>query len=404
MQYNFRSIDKLGQLQSGSLEAATADDALMTLAERELVVVEINSGSPDWWTRLNEQRGRAFTVDRRDVQALLGDLGQLVGSGIRLEQALKLAHQLAEKPSVKTLTETILSDLRKGMGLGDAFAKHAEIFPSHVVAAVRAAEKTGRIEETFANLTKSEAQILEFRDKMVSSLIYPALLFFMVVVAFIIVIFVVLPGFAPLFDLNDERIPMLTRIVLAIGRESTGIMQFAAILGVLVLATALTVLRNPESKKALDKWLMKQPALRSWLAAPDFIRACQVLGSSLQAGVKIDHALTLAADGISNTHLKELFAAGATAVRKGQSLSDFWERQGIFPPVLVHFLRIGEQAGTFGPMCLTAGHHLTRAYQKRLDRLLALFPPLVTLVLGGAVALLIGGVLLGMISLNNVAL
>lgn len=404
MNFTYRSYDTDGRLRVGSVEAGSSDEAFYSLAEQNLIVVELKEGRRNLWARLNEPRGGEYSVTRRDVYRLLSDLAQLFTAGIRVESALRIASELATKVSVKKLALSLLKDLRKGLTLAEACSNQQGVFPTHVTAAIGAGERSGQLEQTLVRLTHSEAQILNFSEKLVSNLIYPALLLFTVGITFAVIIFVVLPGFAPLFDLNDERVPLVTRTVMRIGNNASSIGFALALMGAGLLAFILTLATNEEAKKAFDKWLIHQEFGRAWFVAPDFIRATQILGSSLEAGVKIDSALRLAISSTRNTFLRQVLLEGMHEVRRGQSIADFWEKQAAIPPLLIHFLRIGEQTGELGAMCMTAAQQLTNGYQRRLDRLLALFPPVITLVLGGVAAVLVSAVLLGMISLNNVAM
>lgn len=404
MDYFYRAYDTDGRLRVGQIQAHSNEEAFFALSEQKLIVVELKEGKRTLWARLNEPRGSAYSIGRRDVHRLLADLSQLFSSGIRVESALRIASELATKLSVKKLALALLNDLRKGLTLAEACNNQRGIFPPHITAAVGAGERSGQLGQALARLTSSEAQILGFQEKLASNLIYPVLLLLTVSVTFAVIIFVVLPGFAPLFDLNDSRVPLVTRLVMRIGANASSIATFIAIVIASALALFAYTISNPEAKASFDRWIIHQNVGREWIAAPDLIRATQILGSSLESGVKIDVSLRLAIGSTHNTFLRKIFLEGMHEVRRGQSLADFWEKQPAIPPLLVHFLRIGEQTGDLGSMCMIAAQQLTNSYQKRLDRLLALFPPLITLVLGVVAAVLVSAVLLGMISLNNVAI
>lgn len=404
MQFNYKSYTHDGVQKNGAIEAPNMSEASLMLSSQGLIVFDLRRNGNDLWARLHEPRGAQHEFSRKDVQSFLGDLGQLVGAGIRLDAALKLATEMTEKPGAQKVIRKIREDLRSGASFSNACASHPKAFTPHMIAAFQAAEKTGQLEQALTRLSESEAQILKFREQLSSNLVYPALLFSMVVLTFILVVFVVLPEFTPLFDVAGTDIPAMTRGVIAFSDFMHAYGASLLVIMFLCVALIISMFTNSASRAQAHKALLEVEALRNWFIPPDLIRASQILGSSLSVGVRIDVALNLTADSIKNEWLKGVFVEAANAVRKGERLGSFLAEKPIIPPLFVHFVRIGEETGDMGKMCLEVTKHMTRAYQKKLDRLLAILPPVVTLVLGGMIAVLVGSILLGMISLNNAIL
>ena len=398
-----RSVDRNGETHSGRLEAPDLAMATASLHAQGLTPVALSENRPNFWMWLTEPHSMFGRPTMRDVQAFLRDLSRLLRAGLALDAALHLQAGMTGKDEFRSVIEKARDDVRKGGGLASALGTYDALFTKDVVAAVHAGEMAGQLPSTLTTVSEALDKALTFRESLRSALIYPTILLVMVTLTVVMVTTFVMPQFAPLFEGNEDRLPALTRLMMGLSGFFTENGRY--FLGSVALSgtVLLFVLRTPSYKNALTKRICALPVIGHWIQQPDVIRFTRTLGTCLDSGLTLDRALLLAVDAVRLDHLKDALARVRADVRNGRSLAVAINTVPSAPMLLKHFLGVGEQSGQLGPMLKEAAGLLEQDYEKRLQSALEVVSPALTILLGGIVVLLVGAVLLGIMSINDLA-
>ncbi len=345
--------------------------------------------------------GFGLASDRLEI---LRELSLLLRAGLGVERALVAMQGLATKARVRAALSHMLDGLRGGEALSVAMQRAEHLFPETVRKLVASGEASGRLPDVMARLAETHARARELADKVVSALIYPALLVVVMLGVLVVIFTVVLPRLEPLFAQSQDALPWPTAVLLAISHLVNGYgwwLLAAIAVGVVVVWQAL---RRPESKLALDRFALSS---RFTLDLPRRYQAaqfCRNLAMLIDGGMPLNRALESAEAAVSNRFMRGAMARLLDDVRQGRSLHAALEGADVFPRLAIEFAAVGEETGRIGPMLNEAADVLDRDVRTQIDRLSALLLPAVTIVLGAIVAVIMTGVVSGILAANDLAL
>ena len=400
--FTYRALDRLGAPQTGRREAASQEEVISWLSGAGLIPVEVRAGTkslPAWLTQ--SLRGRR-AVPAADLLRVTLQLAALLRAGLNLDRALAIVRRLIDRPATHALLDRLLEKIRAGSSFADALGREPDL-PAHYVSMVRAGEVSGALPESLARLGEFLRRSHEVRSKIRSALVYPAILAVTVVLTLLVVLTVVLPRFEALFAASEAPIPWPTRIVLALGN---GVADYGWFTLALLAAAGLYAwarLNAGAGRIALDGFLLRTRwtfGLPQTLEAARYLRTASTL---CIGGLPLPAALRIAQEGIGNRAFKAAAVPVWVGIKEGQPLSPLLDRAKVYPKLAVQLARVGEETGRLPDMLMQAADMLDGEAQSIIERLLTLMVPVITLVMGALVALLIGSVLVGILSVNDLA-
>jgi general secretion pathway protein F len=213
----------------------------------------------------------------------------------------------------------------------------------------------------------------------------------------------VLPRFEALFAESEAPLPWATRAVLAAGGFISNYWWALGLLCLLAVASAVALARTPRGRARLDSWLLKSRLTFGLPAAIDTARLLRTLSTLLANGVHIGSAMHIARATLSNTRLRLGLDEAARRIKAGESTSAALYATGVFPAQAVHLARVGEETGRLDHLLVEAAAILENESETSLERLLALLVPALTIGMGLLITGLIGSVLIGLLSVNDLA-
>lgn len=396
--YRALSLTRDGRSDLSFVEAATIEEAAAQLIAKGATPIDVRLGTPSLVERLNQPVVARARLRPADLALVTEQIATLLTAGLPLERALDL---LAAQPATRShgrFSSNLLTSIRAGRSFADALAAEPGV-PSYYIGVVRAAERGGRLRDGLSDLAGTLRRSESVRQQLVAALTYPAIVLATSIGALFIVLTGVIPEFEPIFAGEEHRLPWLTRAVLALSRlvnNHGGLLLLGFTIATLV---ALLALRQPAARQRLGALAARLPGsdlARRHAAA----RLLRVLGSMLSNGVPLAEALELTTGRFG---WRSLVQAAAQSVREGAALSAALARDPRFPRTAVRLIEVGEESGDLAGMSLHAAGLLETETRARVDRVVAIANPVAVILLGGLVALLIMGVMLGIFSVNELA-
>jgi general secretion pathway protein F len=403
MNYSYKAVDRTGELRTGTLQAVTQSAAVAELGRMEMIPIHVKTGRTtlrEWLSRSIQTSARLST---RDVVAFTQGLGSLLKAGLVLDRALHIIGTTSDRRPVRVLCMDLERRVRSGDEFADALSEHRTLFPPYFIAMARAGELGGSLPEGLEQLGSFVERAAAIRERIISSLIYPALLTGMILLTVILVLTVVLPRFKNLFDESQATLPWMTRAVLALGDFVSSYGWFCAALIAIACLLLRRAWRDPIHGPKLAAWILRSRWTFGLIAKTQSSRFLRTVGTLSGNGVPIPQAIQVALGMLQNRAL--LFAAEAVHVRlkQGADLSSLLDQAGVFPKAAVQLARVGEETGRLEEMLVEAAEVLDREAQGTIDRLLSVLVPSITIAMGAIVAGLIASVLVGILSLNDLA-
>jgi general secretion pathway protein F len=414
--FHYKAVDSGGSIFSGELLASSRPAALDELARRGLLPFEVQEGPATAPGRpppfsfdiavsrwLGAVRSRRRPLGRRQLLRLTDSLAALLGAGLTLERTLRLCAQLAE-PAGRTLAASLLAAIQAGQTLSAAFrAEIPRSLPPYFVSMLEAGEAGGSLPQTLGQLVELVRRQLTVQERVRSALFYPCILAAVMLLTLVMLLTFVLPRFEGLFAQAEVPLPWSTRAVLALGRfvADEGWLVGGALAGTGVLAGLW--LHTPRGGERFDRWVLRTPLTFGLPVALSTARFLRTLSTLCRNGLPLAAGLRIARGTLVNRALLTASQEVLQAVQAGDPLSAALHRTGLFPAVAVQLARVGEETGRLEDLLLSAASVLEEDSQLRLERLLALLVPSATLVMGALVAGLISSVLIGLLSINDLA-
>lgn len=402
--YYYRVLNKEQEQQTGQLEASDVASASAELHRRGWVPLEVSEGTKSLAMRLNEPVNLFNMPTRRDTFGFLRDMARLLRAGLSMDDAIVLLIDMNNKELFKRVLQNLRERVRRGESLSNAMSQHRDIFSVQVIASVQSGEISGTLPSALETISQALDRTLSFQERLRSALVYPAILMIMVCSTFVLVMTFVLPQFAPIFDGNEENLPWATIVVMQMAGFFSDYIWFVGLALLLFIGWLLAVWYHVQTKARLLKAACHIPAIRQWLLPPDIVRFVRTLGVCSSSGLALDKAIAMAVEAVKTPHLLDDLGRLRTLVRRGEVLSVSMASLGWIPSVVLQFARVGEQSGNLGALLEEAATIVAQDYEAKLEKSLELLSPILTLLMGGIVAMLVGSVLLGIMSINNVAL
>jgi general secretion pathway protein F len=407
--FTYQAVDARGMSRSGEIESGSRAAALDALHRRGLVPIAVNEGAiADSKVSLSE-RLRTFSflpanrVDIKDLLGLTQSLSALLKAGLTIDRALAITTNLCRQEQTKLLLESVGKAVRSGKSFADALTETHAVLPPYYIGMVQAGEAGGQLAQTLSRLSELLQKQHEIRERIRSALVYPAILGGVVLLTVVLLLAFVLPRFEALFAESDAPLPWSTRSVLAVGHFVTGYWWLLLIVGIAASVAVTWLVRSKEGRERIDAWLLNSRWTLGIPVAIDSARLLRTLSTLLTNGVPLASAMRIARATLSNSRLRKGLDEAAKRIKAGESTSVALAAAEVFPAHAVQLARVGEETGRLEELLLEAATILENESHTSLQRLLTLLVPALTIVMGLLVAGLIGSVLIGLLSINDLA-
>lgn len=383
------------------VDAPSRDAALARITADGATPLDVRSGSVTLLDRLNQPLRWRHGLGVADQGLLLTQLATLVQSGLPVDRSLDLLRDQALRARQRSVLARMLGTVRAGGGLATAFEESA-VFPTYVTGAVRAAERSGGLGRALVALAERLTLAAAMRRQLLTALTYPAAILTATLVALGIVLTLVVPQFQPIFAGQEAKLPSLTRAVLVLSDMVT---QSPLVLLACLLVPPLLCLafvRSTAGRALIETHGHRVPllGLRDQYLAAQFTG---ILATLLGNGVKIVDALPLVGAALGSRRWCRHAGDAERRIREGFSLSAALAKDGVLPSTAIRLIEVGERSGKLAQTCAQASGIIGEAARARLERIVALANPVAIITLGGMVAALVGGVMLGIFALGDFA-
>ena len=342
-------------------------------------------------------------VKSKDVLAFTSELAIMLRAGLALDNALRVLIEMSYKPAVGQLLQGILEAVKGGTPLSRALQAHADLFGDFYINMVRSGEASGQMSGVLDRLVEHLERQRALRESVISATIYPAILVTVAIISLVVMLGFVVPQFEKLFAEMGDALPAPTRIVMGLGKAFT---QYGLVIGIAVVGLGWLVarwLRSPSGRSWWQARLLRLPLVGSIALKYQLTLFSRSLGTLLGNGVPMLTALHIATDTVGNLVLQQSLVRVALIVKEGGRVVQAIQSTGIFEPLAINLVRVGEETGRVGPMMLELAAILNREVETGIKRLLTLVEPVLILVLGVLIAAIIVSILMGILSVNDLA-
>jgi type IV pilus assembly protein PilC len=387
--YHYKAIDKVGQLARGGLDAINEVDLELRLRRMGLDLITF---------RTVEQSAGGFragaSITRRDLITFCFDMEQVTRSGIPLLEGIRDLRDSIENPRFRDVLTTLIEDMEGGKVLSQAMAQHEYVFSKVFVSLIRAGEQTGRLTAVFENLGNT----LKWQDELASHtkrlIMYPSLVLVVVIGVLLFMLMFLVPQVVNLLKTMGIELPVQTRALIFVSNIVVNYWPF--IFGVPLVAIVGVVFLVRQSHRAHYMWdyaKLRLPLVGPILQKIILSRFCNFFALMYQSGITILDAIKTSEDIVGNRVIADGLMRAGQQINAGDSLTETFQNLGMFPPLVIRMMRVGETTGALDTALLNVTYFYNRDVKESVDKGLEMLGPALTILLGGALVVIMWAVL-----------
>lgn len=398
--FEYAALTPQGRQEKGVLEGDSPRQVRQQLRERGLT--PINVETVDSASRVGSAGGlRRGHMDAGELALLTRQLATLLRAGAPLEEALANIARQTRKAAVKRVVMGVRSRVVEGYSLGKALGEYPNIFSELYRATVEAGEESGHLDPVLERLADYTESRQVMRQKVGAALIYPVMLTLVAILVLAGLLGYVVPQVVQVFVEMGQQLPLLTRGLLLVSAavQDYGLWALAVI--ILLVWVWRRLLRLEAFRYRVHQLLMGLPLIGNLYRGLNSARFARTLSILAGSGVPILDALEIAGRVLSSLPMREAVKQATARVREGSLIHKALERSGQFPPMMVYMIASGEASGQLEAMLERAAEQQEREADMAISTALALFEPLLIIVMGALVLLIVLAILLPIFELNQ---
>jgi type IV pilus assembly protein PilC len=388
--FAYRAIDEDGKMSSGNLDAVNGVDLELRLRRLGLDLITFDSVK-----RSVAKRTRSVT--RQELITFCFHLSQLLRAGVNIIEALTDLRDTVENAGFKQVVASLVEDIEGGQKLSEAMANHSYIFDGVFVALVRAGEQSGQLTEVLDELSEN----LKWQDEIASqtqrALIYPVLVFLVIIGVIFVLLTVLVPQLAVTFKALVPKLPRETEILIML----SDIVRkwWYLVLGIPIAAVVgayITAKTNDKFQFFLDGLSLRLPVLGEIRQKIVLARLSTFFAMLYRAGISVLDCIQISEKIVGNRVMEEGLQRVGRQISDGQGISQAFQSTKLFPPLVLRMLRVGESTGGLDTALMNVSYFYNREVRESISRMQSLIGPATTLVLGGLIIAILYAIFLPM--------
>ena len=384
-----------GATVNGVLDAETPESLANHLFANGITPTDIRpaAGSQDVfqeiWQRLGGGRPKIS-----DLILFSRQMFAVTQAGLPLLKGMQSLAASTPNVFLREALMRVIENLQAGRDLASSLSRHPEVFSRFYVSIVRVGEASGTLPIAFKRMYEYLGVEKRIRDKLSAAMRYPTTVVIAIAIAITVITIWVLPKFAPIFASLGDNLPMPTKILLGV---SAFVSTYWYVIAAVVLASSIgfhLYVRSEEGRYRWDRFKLRIPVTGNIVVKATMARICRSFALALEAGVPMTQGLNLIARAAGNEYLSEGVLALRNGIERGESLTRTAQTSGLFTPLALQMITIGEETGSLGDMLIEVADFYEREVDYDLENLSAALEPFLIVAVGVMVLILALGVFL----------
>jgi type IV pilus assembly protein PilC len=384
--FYYTGVSSSGKQVKGEIQAKNKNEVISLLRKKKVRPLSIRNASLDINFSFLEK------VGLKDLSRFTRQFSAMTSAGLPLVQCLDILSAQTENKKLSSAVKQISTDIQGGSTLAEALQKHPSIFNSLYCNMVAAGEASGNLDVVLSRLADYQEKAESLRRKIKGAMTYPIIVLIAAILATIVMFTFVVPTFTQMFADMGGTLPLPTRIVMNI---SDFLVQYyyMIIFGSVIIGTAFYYYnKSPQGRMKIDSLKLKLPVFGDLERKSSISRFSQTLSTLLNSGVTILDALSITAKTAGNKVLEKGIFKTLERISGGQTIAEPLKETGVFPPMVIHMIAVGEKTGDLAEMLKKVADFYQEEVDAAIDALTSIIDPVMILGVG----LIIGGTLIAM--------
>ena len=396
--FQYKALNSGGVLDAGSIQASNRPDAFDKIKQLGLQLVHLEE-TAEGGAGLAKSDGISLPWKQRRISfKMLGTftrlLSSLLAAGVPLSKALTILYRETTDPAASKKWREVHDLVIDGVSLSDAMSRSPETFPTVYTAMVEAGETGGFLDLVLEQIAEFQARDKELRGKVISAMIYPAVLMFLAIAVLIFLMVFFIPRFKTLFEGFDAALPMLTQVIVTASEFSQRYGIFIIIAMAFLVYLARTWVTSERGRRIYERWLLTAPVIGPLSSQFAMARFSRMLGTLIHAGVPLVSGLNVAQRSIGNQILTDAIEDSVERVKKGESLArSLGNCSLLFSGATVEMISVAEESSRLDRELIRLAEVTEKELDQQLKTAVALMEPLMLFL----IAAFIGTIFVGMV-------
>lgn len=399
--FEYKAKTSEGRLIKGLKQAESSETAVRALVGEGLLLVDLKEAR----NTLDVSKYSGWLLRRPgtgELAVFTRQLATMVSAGLPLLRCLEVLTEQTVNSHLRKAAEQVRRDVEAGIPLWQALSQHTRVFPRLYIQMVRSGELGGMLDEVLARLAVHLEKEHEVVSKVRNALLYPMLVAALTLIVVLFIVSFVLPTFTAIFASAGVALPLPTRCMIGtVSFLQTHLIQLAAAGLILIFGFQMWRI-TPQGRKTTDHLILKVPVvgrLEGRMAAARFARA---MGTLISSGVSILSSLEIAEEVAGNQVVAEGIRKARVSIREGENISGPLRQTGVFDPMVVQMVAVGEETGTLDEMLVKVADYYEQELGRTVEALVTMLEPAIVLVMAALVGLVITSTLLPMFDMVSV--
>lgn len=394
--YGYEVIDKAGKTSKGSIDADSVGAARAELKRQNLTVVNIseqNALTKD----INIDIGGKPTA--RDLSVFCRQFVSMTRAGVSILEAMKMLCEQTENKRLKKALEEVRVSMEKGEPLAESLAKEPKIFPGIMVNMVAAGEASGSLDTSLDRVATQLERSSKTQALVKKAMVYPIVLLVVALVVVIVMLVFVIPQYSSMFEQLDTELPAITQAVLTASDFIKAKWYILIAIVLVVVFGTKTFAGTNTGKHVFGKLALVVPGVKDLTTKSAASSMARTMSTLMAAGVPMVEAVEIVANTMTNVWFKEALLDAKEQIGLGVPFSRPLEDCGLYPPMVYHMVRIGEESGAIEDMLDKLADYYEEEVEMAVQSLMAMMEPMIIIVLAAIVSVLIASVLAPMMKM-----
>lgn len=390
--FTYVAIDGKGKQVKGSLDADNQMKASDQLKKDGLTIIELKEGSA-----LNKEVSLGSfgkkKVKIRDLSLLCRQFVSLNRAGVTIIETLKMLAEQTENPTLQEALVEVSTSVQKGDSLATAMRLRQDVFPELLCHMVAAGEASGNLDVSFERMAQQFEQSAKLQSMVKSAMTYPIIVLIVAFAVVIVMLEFVVPTFMGMFADMDIEMPKITLAVVAVSDFVQAHFILLLIIIAAIVGGVMYFSKTATGKGLFHRIAIKAPIFGDLTVKQSSARFARNLSTMLAAGISTPDAVQIVGETMNNVYYREVMANARVDVMQGVPLSTPLEKSGLFPPMVYHMVRIGEETGNTEAMLDTLADYYEDEVEEATKALTTMLEPLMIVLLAGICGTIIGAVI-----------
>ncbi|MCE5275425.1 MAG: type II secretion system inner membrane protein GspF [Syntrophaceae bacterium] len=402
--YTWSGYTENGKASSGMMDADSIREAKLKLRSQGMFVSAIEEETRGIAHPLKDitLRGILGRVRMEDLTVMTRQLSTLVGASIPLVDALSALYEQTDSPAMKKTIAQVRDSVNEGLAFAEALAQHKRVFPELYINMVRAGEVSGALDVVLLRLAEFMEGQHRLKSRIGSAMLYPIFLLGISLLVLLYLLTAVVPKVVGMFESMNQVLPLPTRILIAVSQflaSTWWMLAIALVAGIIIL---LRWKKTERGARRFDRFTMNLPVFGSIYRKVSVARFARTLGTLLASGVPIIESLRIVKTVLQNKIMESAVDDSIAAVMDGSSISSPLKKSGVFPPILIHMISVGERSGSLEEMLMKAAESYEGDVETTISGLTSLLEPLMIVIMGVIVGFVVLSILMPMLEMSTI--